>query len=78
MFCYFNNRDAFDEYVNCYKGNYVIIIGPANDIGRYTEPMPSDREFQKNGDFSLVHLREFSARRDLIAIYERNERNLFA
>ena len=77
MFCYFNNRDAFEKYVSCFRGCYVIIIGPAENTLRYTEPLPLDREFQKNETFKLAHLSEFGNNRDLIAIYERNDRNLF-
>lgn len=78
LFCYFNNRDAFNEYVKCYKGTYVIIIGPAENTFRYTEPLPLDKEFQKNEKFKLVHMAEFGNNRDLIAIYEKNVKNLFA
>jgi hypothetical protein len=78
LFCYFNNRPAFNEYVKHYKGNFIIIIGPAENTCRYTEPLPTDKEFQKNGNYKLVHLTEFGNNRDLIAIYEKNVKNLFA
>lgn len=78
LFCYFNNRDAFNEYVRNYKGNFIIIIGPAEKTHRYTEPLPLDKEFQKNENFKLIHLTEFGNNRDLIAIYEKNVKNLFA
>lgn len=78
LFCYFNNRLAFDEYVANYKGQYVIIIGPAEHTNRYTEPLPLDKEFQKNERFKLVQVSEFGNNRDLIAIYEKNVKNLFA
>lgn len=71
LFCYFNNRAAFNEYVKCYKGNFIIIIGPATETHRYTEPLPLDPEFQENKDFKVVLLTEFNEKRDLIAIYER-------
>ncbi|CRL05908.1 CLUMA_CG019089, isoform A [Clunio marinus] len=78
MFCYFNNRKAFDEYVKCYKGNYVIIIGPAANTMRYTEPLPLDKEFQENENYKLIHVKEFGDNHDLIAIYEKCVKNLFA
>lgn len=78
MFCYFNNREAFNEYVNCYRGNFVIIIGPDENTLRYTEPLPLDKEFQKNENYKLIHLRQFGNASDLIAIYEKNVKNLFA
>lgn len=78
MFCYFNNRNAFNEYVNCYRGNYIIIIGPADyRTGRYTEPLPLDSEFQKNNNYKLIHFSEFGNNRDLIAIYEKAGKNLY-
>jgi hypothetical protein len=78
LFCYFNNRAAFDEYVECYRGNFIIIIGPAENTYRYTEPLPLDKEFRQNENYKLVHLSEFGNNRDLIAIYEKSVKNLFA
>jgi hypothetical protein len=78
LFCYFNNRAAFNEYVKCYKGEFIVIIGPAENTFRYTEPLPLDEEFRKNENYKLVHLCEFGNNHDLIAIYEKNEKNLFA
>lgn len=46
MFCYFNNRLAFLEYVKLYKGNYIIIVGPLNKIDIYTDPLPLEPNFQ--------------------------------
>lgn len=77
LFCYFNNRPAFNEYVKCFKGNFIIIIGPAANTNRYTEPLPLDEEFQKNGDFKLVHCQDFGDNHDLIAIYEKTGENLY-
>ncbi|KAL7023485.1 hypothetical protein ACKWTF_012631 [Chironomus riparius] len=72
LFCYFNLRRAFNEYIKYYKGNYVIIIGPAANTGRYTDPLPLD--FQDNEEFQLVHLSDFGDNRDLLAIYERKNK----
>jgi hypothetical protein len=69
LFCYFNHRKAFDEYISVYKGNYVIIIGPNQNTNRYTDPLPLD--FHDNDDFQLAHLCDFGDNKDLIAIYER-------
>jgi hypothetical protein len=78
MFCYFNCRDAFNKYVEVYKGNWIIIIGPAEKTDRYTEPMALDKEFQKNSNYKLVHFHEFGDNRDVIAIYEKSVKNMFA
>lgn len=77
MFCYFNNREAFNDYVNCFRGTYIIIIGPAENTLRYTEPLPLDKEFQKNENYKLIHFSEFGNNRDLIAIYEKAGKNLY-
>lgn len=69
LFCYFNLRRAFNEYIKAYRGNYVIIIGPCDMTGRYTDPLPLD--FQDNDEFQLVHTVNFGDNRDLLAIYER-------
>ena len=30
MFCYFNQIQYFKEYLDCYEGDCVILIGPVN------------------------------------------------
>lgn len=45
LFCYFNNRSAFDKYMESYRGNMVIIVGPRNDCGIVTDPLPLDPKF---------------------------------
>lgn len=77
MFCYFNCREAFNQYVEAYRGNWIIIIGPADKTGRYTEPLPLDKEFQKNKNYKLVCFQEFGDNHDIIAIYERDIENLY-
>jgi hypothetical protein len=69
LFCYFNLRHAFDDYIRAYRGNYVIIVGPAPNTNRYTDPLPLD--FQDNADFQLAHCCDFGDNHDLLAIYER-------
>lgn len=46
LFCYFNNSQAFNEYLRCFKGNNVIIVGPKANVGIHTEPMPLEPEFE--------------------------------
>ncbi|XP_030371129.1 uncharacterized protein LOC115621579 [Scaptodrosophila lebanonensis] len=38
LFCYFNNRQAFLEYLCVYKGKWLIIIGPKPSQGIHTDP----------------------------------------
>lgn len=69
MFCYFNSIEAFNTYVDNYRGNFIIIIGPAENTDRYTEPLPCEFEHE---DFSMVRCEEFGKNHDLIAYYARN------
>lgn len=77
MFCYFNCRAAFNKYVESYKGNWIIIIGPSEKTNRYTEPMALDQEFSSNPNYKLVSFHEFGDNRDIISIYEKNVKNMF-
>lgn len=45
LFCYFNNRAAFDKYIEAYHGNTVLIIGPISDRNIVTDPLPLDPQF---------------------------------
>ncbi|KAM7363379.1 uncharacterized protein ACRADG_000313 [Cochliomyia hominivorax] len=45
MFCYFNNRSAFLKYLDVYKGNYIIIVGPLEKADIYTDPLPLEPNF---------------------------------
>lgn len=71
LFCYFNNRPAFNEYIKCYKGNMIIIIGPGEGKGRHTDPEPFNPNFYSD-DWILDDYEEIKNSRDFIAIYVRN------
>lgn len=45
LFCYFNNRNAFLQYLSDFKGYWVIIIGPVPSSNIHTDPSPSETEF---------------------------------
>lgn len=70
LFCYFNNGEAFNNYVDVFKGKWIVIIGPADGSGRYTEPMALKPCFKKidswklEMNFSLIE-------GDIVAIYRR-------
>ncbi|KAK7866156.1 hypothetical protein R5R35_001384 [Gryllus longicercus] len=70
MFCYFNNKTAFREYMKLFKGNCLIIIGPEEGSGRHTDPLPFDPEVQTLG-WKLVSSREIQNSKDHIVVYER-------
>uniref|UniRef100_A0A1B6DGN1 Methyltransferase domain-containing protein n=1 Tax=Clastoptera arizonana TaxID=38151 RepID=A0A1B6DGN1_9HEMI len=69
LFCYFNNRKAFNKYIDKYLGSCVIIIGPGLDSGRHTDPQPFDVDFKK--DWTLVDSKEIRDSKDFIAVYVR-------
>lgn len=48
MFCYFNNRSAFLDYLNIFKGNYIIIVGPLEKCDIYTDPLPLEPNFPED------------------------------
>lgn len=70
LFCYFNDSEAFSNYVDAFKGKWIVIIGPEDGVGRYTEPMPLRPCFKKakswklETNFSLID-------GDIVAIYRR-------
>ncbi|CAG9768031.1 unnamed protein product [Ceutorhynchus assimilis] len=71
LFCYFNNGEAFREYVDNYRGNMVIIIGPHDGSGRHTDPRPFFPNFGQS-KWHLVNYEEIKDTRDFITIYIRS------
>lgn len=54
LFCYFNNRDAFLEYVRAYNGDLIIIIGPSSEQYIVTDPNPLNPKFEKYDEWTLL------------------------
>lgn len=71
LFCYFNCKPAFHEYISAYNGNYIIMIGPGKNTERFTECSPTEPPFPDGSNFQLIHLTEFGDNKDHIAIYGR-------
>lgn len=63
MFCYFNYRDAFLEYIRVYKGDFIILVGPMSEEYIVTDPNPLNPKFETN---------EWS----MLCYYQLNDRNL--
>ncbi|XP_017119085.1 uncharacterized protein LOC108140663 [Drosophila elegans] len=40
LFCYFNNRPAFLDYLGVFQGKWLILIGPLPALGIHTDPNP--------------------------------------
>ncbi|XP_067006503.1 uncharacterized protein [Anabrus simplex] len=49
LFCYFNNRPAFLNYVASFTGKCVVVIGPDEGSGRHTDPQPFDSQLHDMG-----------------------------
>ncbi|KMZ03403.1 uncharacterized protein LOC120284203 [Drosophila simulans] len=41
LFCYFNNRGAFLDYLKVFQGKWLILIGPLPALGIHTDPNPA-------------------------------------
>lgn len=77
LFCYFNNGNAFRDYILCYDGNFVIIIGPGPKLKTYTDPEPFSPNFGITQSWYQVSIREFDAEGNFISIWKRNVEHKF-
>lgn len=70
FFCYFNNSSAFNEYLKCFKAKFVIVVGPKDNAGVHTDPMPMSPEFNENGDqWMYLDCRYLKDNLNVIAVY---------
>ncbi|XP_028131123.1 uncharacterized protein LOC114326869 [Diabrotica virgifera virgifera] len=76
LFCYFNDREAFQKYVENYRGNLIFIIGPGDETCRHTDPEPFSADFGSS-EWKLYCFQEVKSSGDYIAAYVREERSLF-
>lgn len=58
LFCYFNNRNAFIDYVRAYSGNLIIIVGPTSEQHIVTDPNPLNPHFEHD-EWSLLDFCQF-------------------
>lgn len=59
LFCYFNNRMAFLEYVRAYGGDLIIIVGPTSEHHIVTDPNPLNPNFE-NDEWTLLDCCRFN------------------
>ncbi|KAK6627204.1 hypothetical protein RUM44_009681 [Polyplax serrata] len=71
LFCYFNNLNAFLDYVNSFMGNCLIVIGPGPGRGTYTIPEPFHLPEETPGKWEFVESQELRSSKDHIAVYIR-------
>lgn len=71
LFCYFNNRLAFLDYVRAYDGKLIIIIGPINGDKIVTDPNPLKPQFETD-EWQLIGHSEMYGFDNCMAIYRRH------
>ncbi|XP_068155339.1 uncharacterized protein [Drosophila tropicalis] len=70
LFCYFNNRPAFLDYLKLYHGTWLILIGPKPGHGIHTDPNPLQPQFP-NHEWRLREQLNWTEA-NIVAIYERS------
>lgn len=70
LFCYFNNRTAFLEYIRMFTGQLVIIIGPVEGSGIVTDPTPMKPQFEDE-QWEFHETIEMLTQPNIIAFYRR-------
>ncbi|XP_053946883.1 uncharacterized protein LOC128855751 [Anastrepha ludens] len=68
MFCYFNDRIAFLNYLKNYKGNSLLIIGPITGMDVFTDPLPLEPHFPEKSNWRLKDTIRIG-KKDAIAFY---------
>lgn len=66
MFCYFNNGPAFKDYMEKFRGNCLIIIGPK--AKRHTNPHPFHPQ---SDEWVLKEFKQIKSTDDYIVVYDR-------
>lgn len=59
LFCYFNNREAFLEYIRAYDGDLIIIVGPTSEHHIVTDPNPLNPNFETD-EWMLLDFCQFN------------------
>ncbi|XP_063987193.1 uncharacterized protein LOC135167676 [Diachasmimorpha longicaudata] len=70
LFCYFNDGDAFYDYMKNYSGRVIFIIGPDKNQNRCTDPLPFDGKLNELG-WRLSRARKLDNEKDFFTVYVR-------
>lgn len=71
LFCYFNNRKAFLDYVRAYDGKMIVIIGPIDGNKIVTDPTPLKPQFETD-EWQLIGQSHMHGFDNCMAIYRRH------
>lgn len=73
LFCYFNNREAFLDYMSAFTGDLVIIVGPKEGQGIVTDPIPLNPQFETNNKhkWCFVDAIEMQTKNNVLAFYKK-------
>lgn len=75
LFCYFNAREAFQQYVRAYHGDCIIIVGPSSEQHIVTDPNPLNPKFEIN-EWTLLDCRHFNDQfSNCMSIYKKIKSN---
>ncbi|KAH8291827.1 hypothetical protein KR054_001042 [Drosophila jambulina] len=69
LFCYFNNRSAFLDYLEVFRGRWIILIGPQPALGIHTDPNPIQPQLP--ADQWTLRERLNWTDRNIVAFYEK-------
>ena len=76
MFCYFNNKDAFEKYLTWFPGNNIVIIGPTKESGKHCCPLPvGDPVMENYKTWTLLKTLDMEFGQNQIALYCRTHAN---
>lgn len=75
LFCYFNDKAAFDAYVRAFDGPLIVLVGPEACSGIVTDPQPLNPQFEKSDTHfwtieTMINIDSFN----YMAIYRRIQR----
>lgn len=71
LFCYFNNRNAFLEYIRVYEGDFIILVGPMSEEYIVTDPNPLNPKFETDEWSMLCYYQLLDQNLNCICIFKR-------
>lgn len=71
LFCYFNNSIAFRNYIENYKGNLILVIGPVQENNCTTDPLPFDKKFEEY-NWKLINKKKLAYSNNYVTAYTKN------